>query len=171
MAHRRYGPADALVNCAGVFPGETTLDFDWAVYDRVIQVNLTAPIEAVRAWLHQLPPQVPGTIVNVSSAAARRGSQDISYAASKAGLLGATRSLARLLADRRVAAFAVAPGIVDTPMARVMTSERRTAVAEATLLGREASPEEVADLIVYLIVHRPAYMTGITLPIDGGLTT
>jgi 3-oxoacyl-[acyl-carrier protein] reductase len=140
------------------------------MFDLVLQINLASAIEACLAWMEMKGPNIPGRIVNVASAAGIRGSQDLAYTASKAGLIAVTRSLARAFAPQRTAVFSVAPGIVDTPMAAAMSDDRRQATVSRTIAQREATPSEVAALIVFLLTDQSDYMTGSVVTIDGGLT-
>jgi NAD(P)-dependent dehydrogenase (short-subunit alcohol dehydrogenase family) len=171
QAVRQYGWTDALVNSIGIYPMTELARFTWEQLTEVMQVNFRAPVEAILAWhACRSVSSRRGVVVNVASAAGIRGSRDLAYAASKAALIGATRSLARTLADDGVTVVAVAPGLIDTPMSRRMPERRRAGHVEATIPKRAGTPAEVADLIHYVITGNTGYLTGAVLSIDGGLT-
>jgi 3-oxoacyl-[acyl-carrier protein] reductase len=159
----------AIVNVVGIYEACTLRTFSWDSFDRNLRLNLRAPIELILAWLDSNPPS-GSKIVNVSSAAALVGSRDLGYAASKAALSNATRSLARSLAPRGIAVFCVSPGIVDTAMSRAMPSDRFDEHVAATLLGRPASCLEVAEVIFFLITGNTEYLSGSDLEVTNGLT-
>ena len=111
-----------------------------------------------------------GRIINISSVIGLAGQAgQANYAASKAGLLGLTKSLARELGSRNITVNAVAPGLIDTEMTAVIQGEQREAVLARIPLGRAGTPQEVAGLVGYLASDAAAYITGATITIDGGL--
>jgi 3-oxoacyl-[acyl-carrier protein] reductase len=167
----RFSCTPVLINCAGLFDAHDVDGFNWADFDRSIQVNLAAPIELCLAWEKGLTGTSGGRLINVASAAGLRGSQDLAYTAAKAGLIGVTRSLAQAFAGRGISVFGVAPGLISTPMAEPMGAERRTRLAERTLLGREGRAAEVAELITFLATGDCGYMTGSILSVDAGLSS
>jgi len=168
------GHIDVLVNNAGVFeaiavdaPGE-----DWAAaWARTMQINLQAAADLCRrAVVHWRERGVGGRIVNIASRAAYRGDSPAHwhYAASKAGMVGMTKSIARGYAAEGIYAFAVCPGFVMTGMAEDYLKSRGGAGVLADIpLGRVAEPEEVASIATYLALDAPASMTGAVLDVNG----
>ncbi len=179
-AERCVGPLDALVNVAGIWEPQSTLDVSPDSLRRTLAVNLEAPVLLAAAAARGMAERGYGRIVSVTSVHARVSAlEGLAYDASKAGLEGATRTLGIELAPHGVLANAVAPGFVATRMAR--TGERdvldtepfhRTYVEEGRLpLRRSATPAEVADCIRWLAGPGNTYVTGQTVTIDGGLTS
>jgi NAD(P)-dependent dehydrogenase (short-subunit alcohol dehydrogenase family) len=167
-----WGGLDILVNDAGVFPRSTVLDMDEAMWDQVLGVNLKGTFlcsqAAARIMVQQ---QRGGRIVNMISRAAytpyARGAH---YAASKAGILGFTRSLAAELGAHRITVNAIAPGTVNTAMPRAagVTDEQLFASGQAFPLGRIAEPEDMVPALLFLCGQGGAYMTGQVLHVNGG---
>jgi len=168
------GRIDVLINNAGVFePAPVDLpDAEWeAAWDRTLQVNLRAAADLSRlAVRHFLEQPGGGRIINVASRAAYRGDSPAHwhYAASKAGMVAMTKSIARGFAARGVLAFAVCPGFTLTGMADDYLASRGGAGLLADIpLGRVADPEEVATAVAFLALEAPASMTGAVLDING----
>jgi NAD(P)-dependent dehydrogenase (short-subunit alcohol dehydrogenase family) len=163
-----FGRVDVLVNNAGVFQRMPALDLTEEDWDRVLDVNLKAAFFAAQAAARVMRARGGGAIVNVASDAAWSGGLNpcAHYAASKAGLVSITRSLARELAPHRIRVNAVAPGLIATEMG---------GTAGATLpdlripLGREGTPDEVAACVVFLASDEASYVTGANLNLSGGL--
>lgn len=171
---RLDGRIDVLVNNAGIFePAPVDLsDDEWdAAWDRTLQVNLKAAADLSRlAVRHFLDRPEGGRIVNVASRAAYRGDSPAHwhYAASKAGMVAMTKSIARGFAARSVLAFAVCPGFTMTVMAEdYLTSRGGPGLLADIPLGRVADPEEVAAAVAFLALEAPASMTGAVLDING----
>ncbi|MFO7974150.1 MAG: 3-oxoacyl-[acyl-carrier-protein] reductase [Candidatus Hydrogenedentota bacterium] len=166
-----FGPVSILVNNAGLSRDILLLrmkDDDWA---QVMDANLTGVFRCCRAVARGMMKQRWGRIVNISSVIGLVGQAgQANYAASKAGLLGLTKSLARELASRNITANAVAPGLIDTDMTAVIEGENRESVLGRIPLGRPGTPEEVAGLVGFLASEAAGYITGATITIDGGLT-
>jgi NAD(P)-dependent dehydrogenase (short-subunit alcohol dehydrogenase family) len=165
---REYGALDGVVNCMGAYRVRNLNQFSWKEFEASLKMNLTGPLAIVLAWLHFQTSSRGGAIVNVSSAAALVGSRDLSYSVSKAGLIGATKSLARSLARRKVIVVAVAPGIVDSRMSRRMSISRRSGHIRKSLLGRSGSAVEIAELICLIAERRCDYLCGETICPSGG---
>ncbi|MGD0900558.1 MAG: 3-oxoacyl-ACP reductase family protein [Thermoguttaceae bacterium] len=168
----KLGRMDVLVNNAGIWPTACVKDMTEADWNTTIAVNLTGPFlacrEAVSRWLaagHR------GSIVNIVSQAAFHGatSGHAHYAASKAGLVGFTISLAREVAAQGIRVNAVAPGMIATDMARHALETNLERYLERIPLGRIADPAEVAAVVVFLASDRAGYMTGATLDVTGGM--
>lgn len=171
---RLDGRIDVLVNNAGIFEGAPVdlPDSDWdAAWDRTLQVNLKAAADLSRlAVRHFLDRPEGGRIVNVASRAAYRGDSPAHwhYAASKAGMVAMTKSIARGFAARGALAFAVCPGFTMTGMADDYLASRGGPALLADIpLGRVADPEEVAAAVAFLALEAPASMTGAVLDING----
>lgn len=157
-----------LVNAAGVFERNSALKIDEEAALRMVQVNLLGALRCTAAFGARMKKR--GSIVNVASVAGLAGAAMASvYAATKGGLLAATRSAARELASRGIAVNAVAPGYLDTPMAdgeRVLLQRFTVPRIPVQRLGR---PEEVAEVVLFLARCRTDYLTGAVLTLDGGL--
>jgi 3-oxoacyl-[acyl-carrier protein] reductase len=166
------GQVDVLVNNAGVWPTAYVKDMTEEEWNLTLAVNLTGPFltcrEAVRRWLKT---GHTGRIVNVSSQAAFHGSTTghAHYAASKAGLVTFTISLAREVAPHGIRVNAVAPGMMATEMARDALMRNESQYLKRIPLGRIADPAEIADVIVFLASDRASYMTGATVSVTGGM--
>ena len=165
-AAEELGPVELLVNNAGVSRQGLFQDLDDAGWDRLLAVNLTGPRNA--ALPHMLG-EKRGCIVNISSMWGLRGAScEAAYAATKAGLIGLTRSLALELAPSGIRVNCVAPGCIETDMVRVLGEETRAMLAEETPLGRLGRPEDVAEAVAFLASDRAAFITGQVLTADGG---
>jgi 3-oxoacyl-[acyl-carrier protein] reductase len=168
----RLGRLDALINNAGTTRTTAPIPFDnldamtEEFWDGILSTNLVGPFRCARAAAPALR-ESRGTIVNTASVAGLglRGSS-IAYAASKAGVINLTRSLARALAPE-VRVNAVAPGLVDTPLTSAWPDSRKQTTLERTLLARMATPADIAEAMLFLVAGA-AYMTGQTLVLDGG---
>jgi 3-oxoacyl-[acyl-carrier protein] reductase len=172
LTESSLGPVDVLVNNAGVWPTAYVKDMTEDQWNSTMAVNLTGTFltcrEAVRRWLDS---GRPGRIVNVVSQAAFHGSTTghAHYAASKAGVVALTVSLAREVAGRGIHVNAVAPGMISTEMARDALDKNRDEYLKRIPLGRIAEPAEVANVIVFLCSERASYMTGTTVDVTGGM--
>jgi 2-hydroxycyclohexanecarboxyl-CoA dehydrogenase len=176
-AERAVGPIDILVNNAGGDRLALFVDTDEAQWDQVIGVNLRGTLACTHAVLRGMQERGRGAIVNVASESGRVGTMAGSvYSASKAGVIGFTKAIARESARRGVRCNAVAPGPIDTPLLQRMEaagelgSALKRRMIGATLMGRTGTPEEVAAVIAFLASDDAAYMTGETLAVSGGLS-
>lgn len=164
------GPVEVLVANAGITKDTLLLrmsDEDWS---SVIDTNLTGSYRLVRRAAKGMLKLRRGRIVLVSSVVGLLGSAgQVNYAASKSGLVGMARSIARELGSRSITANVVAPGFVETDMTEVLSDEQRTAIKTQVPLGRYARPEEVAGAVTWLASDQAAYVTGAVIPVDGGL--
>ena len=165
------GRLDILVNNAGITRDNLLLRMKDEEFDDLVQVNLRSAFVACRAAARPMMRQKWGRIVNLSSVAGLVGNAGQSnYAATKAGLIGFTRSVARELGSKGVTANAVAPGYVETDMTEQLPSEVKSSAQQATALNRLGQPAEIADAVAFLASERAAYITGQVLAVDGGMT-
>jgi 3-oxoacyl-[acyl-carrier protein] reductase len=164
------GRVDHLVNNAGIVADGLLLRMKREDWDRVIEINLGAAFDAIRAVLPAMLKARYGRIVNISSVVALMGNPGQSnYCAAKAGLIGLTKSLAREVASRAITVNAVAPGFIDTDMTRDLTPEARARMAALIPLDRLGAPEDVAAAVGFLVGPGGAYITGEVLNVSGGL--
>jgi 3-oxoacyl-[acyl-carrier protein] reductase len=164
-----FGRLDILVCSAGISRDAVVWKMTEEQWDRVIDVNLKGCFNCNRAAALVFKNQKHGKIVNISSINGIRGKfGQANYAASKAGVIGLTKSLARELGKWNVNVNAVAPGLVMTEMSRATPEDALAASLAETVLGRFASPEEVADLVAFLSSERSRHITGEIIKIDGG---
>jgi 3-oxoacyl-[acyl-carrier protein] reductase len=166
----RRGRIDVLVNNAGIVADAFASDLSLADWERVLRVNLTGTFIPSRAVIPHFRERRGGVIVNTSSISALGNKGQANYAASKAGVIGLTRTLALELARDGVRVNAVAPGTIETEMFRQVPEKVREKFRERIPLGRFGRPEEVAGLHVFLASADSAYMTGQTIFCDGGIS-
>jgi 3-oxoacyl-[acyl-carrier protein] reductase len=164
------GPVEVLVANAGITRDTLLLRMSEQDWDDVIATNLTAAFRLAKRAAKGMLRMRRGRIVFVSSVVGLSGSAgQANYAASKAGLVGLARSIARELGSRNITANVVAPGFVETDMTAALPEDRRADLLAQIPLGRYASPEEVAGVVTWLAGDDAAYITGAVLPVDGGL--
>ncbi|MBN1319756.1 MAG: 3-oxoacyl-[acyl-carrier-protein] reductase [Thermoleophilia bacterium] len=164
------GPVDILVNNAGITRDGLMLVMDEADWDAVLTVNLKGAYLMSKAVLRGMIKRRAGSIVSISSVVGRRGNAgQTNYSAAKAGLIGLTKSLAKEVASRNVRVNAVAPGYIETEMTAALDDTARNAIVSQIPLGRIGSPEAVADAVAFLAGDTASFITGVVLPIDGGL--
>jgi 3-oxoacyl-[acyl-carrier protein] reductase len=169
---QRLGGLQILVNNAGIADDALLLRTRPEQWQRVLSVNLTGAFNCSRAAARQiLRARQRGRIVNISSVVGERGNAgQVAYAASKAGLLGVTRALARELAPRGVTVNAVSPGYIETRMTRRhVSAEQREKLLTSIPLGRIGNPEEVAQAVLFLCSPEAGYITGQVLRVNGGM--
>jgi 3-oxoacyl-[acyl-carrier protein] reductase len=164
------GPVDILVNNAGLTKDGLLARMSEADWDAVLDTNLKGAFIAMKAVSRGMMKRRAGRIINITSVVGIRGNAgQANYAASKAGLLGLTKSIARELASRNVLVNAVAPGFIDTDMTRALTDDQRTALAKQIPLGRLGAPEDIARAVLFLASDHAGYITGQVLVVDGGM--
>ena len=166
----KLGPVEVLVSNAGVTKDGLLLRMKEADFESVVDANLTGAYRVCKRAAQSMLRARKGRMVLVSSVVGLSGQAgQANYAASKAGLVGFARSLARELGSRSITVNVVAPGPVDTDMTRALGDDKLSAFAELVPLGRIASPDEVAGVITFLASVDAAYITGAVIPVDGGL--
>lgn len=165
-----HGTIQTLVANAGITRDGLLMRMSDADLDDVLATNLTGAIRCARAVLRGMVKARQGRIIFISSVVWAAGSAgQVNYAAAKAGLVGAARSLAREVGSRNITVNVVAPGFVETDMTAALDDERRREIAAAIPLGRYAQPEEIADTVAFLASDQAQYITGAVIPVDGGL--
>lgn len=165
-----HGPVEVLVANAGITADTLVLRMSEEAWSSVIDTNLTGSFRLAKRATKGMLRLRRGRIIFISSVVGLLGSAgQVNYAASKAGLVGMARSLARELGSRSITANVVAPGFVETDMTAVLTDEQRAAIKTQVPLGRYAAPEEVASVVTWLAGDGAAYVTGAVIPVDGGL--
>ncbi len=166
-----HGQIDILVNNAGLTRDGLLMSMKPDDWDTVIQTNLTSVYQVTRPVVRSMIRKRSGRIINVSSVVGLLGQAgQANYAASKAGLLGFTKSLARELGSRGITVNAVAPGFIPTALTAVLSPEHKEHIIRETPLGRMGTPEEVARAVAFLASDDAAFITGQTLSVDGGLS-
>ena len=164
------GPVEILVANAGITKDTLLLRMDEETFTSVIDTNLTGAYRVSKRAARGMLKARRGRLIFISSVVGMYGSAgQANYAASKAGLIGFARSLARELGSRGITANVVAPGFVDTDMTAVLTDERKAEILKQVPLGRYASLDELAAVVTFLASDGAAYITGAVLPVDGGL--
>lgn len=165
-----FGSLDILVNNAGTTRDNLLMTMKEEEWDAVINTNLKSVYAVSKAALRGMIRQRWGRIINVTSVVGIAGQAgQANYSASKAGIIGFTKSLAREVASRSITVNAVAPGFIPTQLTDVLNEEQRAGILAGTPLGRMGTPEEVAWAIAFLATERSGFITGHVLSVDGGL--
>jgi len=165
-----HGPVEVLVSNAGVTDDALLLRMSEEQFARVVDANLTGAYRVARRAAGKMLRARTGRMIFVSSVVALTGGAgQVNYAASKAGLIGLARSLARELGSRGITANVVSPGFVETDMTAALPEERRAEILGQVPLGRYGTADEIAGAITFLASDAGAYITGAVVPVDGGL--
>jgi 3-oxoacyl-[acyl-carrier protein] reductase len=166
----KLGKVEILVNNAGITRDGLVLRMKRPDWDDVLQTNLTGAFLLTQAILGPMLRNRWGRIINITSVVGRTGQAgQVNYAASKAGLIGMTLSLAREVASRSITVNAVAPGYIETPMTAVLDEKQRTAMMAQIPLGRPGTDLEIAQSVAFLASDAAAYITGHVLDVNGGM--
>ena len=163
---KKYGRIDILVNNAGITKDGLLMKMSEEDFDSVIDINLKGAFHTIRHMSRYFLKQRSGTIINISSVSGILGN----YSASKAGVIGLTKSTARELASRGIQVNAIAPGFIETDMTDAMQAEAKERMTDAIPLKRIGKPEEIADLAVFLASAKSDYITGQVIAADGGMS-
>ena len=165
-----FGRVDILVNNAGVTRDGLSMRMSLDDWDTVLNTNLKGAFTFSQAVMRPMIKQRSGRIINISSIAGLTGNAgQANYAASKAGLIGLTKTLARELASRGITVNAVAPGLIETDMTTVLSDEVRQAILQKVPLGKLGDPEDIAGAVAFLASAEAKYITGQVLTVDGGM--
>jgi 3-oxoacyl-[acyl-carrier protein] reductase len=165
-----YGAPTILVNNAGITRDNLLMRMKDDEWDDVIETNLTSVFRMSKACLRGMMKARHGRIISITSVIGATGNPGQSnYAATKAGVIGFTKSLAREIGSRGITVNAVAPGFIDTDMTRALPAEQRDALLEQIALGKLGSVEDVAGAVVFLASTEAAYITGETIHVNGGM--
>ena len=166
----QFGSVDILVNNAGITKDGLLMRMKRADWDAVVTTNLTGTFLLTQALLSGMLKARWGRIVNISSVVGEMGQAgQANYAASKAGLIGFTKSLARELASREITVNAVAPGYIETAMTAVLDEKQRGAMLAHIPLGRAGTDQDIANAVCFLASDEAAYITGHVLDVNGGM--
>jgi 3-oxoacyl-[acyl-carrier protein] reductase len=169
-AEAALGPIDILVNNAGLTRDQIVLRMSETDWDTVLDANLKGAFLAIRAVLKGMMKRKAGRIINVTSIVGLTGNKgQANYAASKAGLIGLTKSVAKEYASRNILVNCVAPGFVETAMTGALPVEARSTLLQQIALGRLGRPEDIAGAVLFLASDLAGYVTGQVLVVDGGL--
>ncbi len=169
-AAKEFGRIDVLVNNAGIAKDGLAVRMKQTDWETVLQTNLSGSFYAIQQVLPGMMRERWGRIVNISSVVGEMGNPgQANYVASKAGLIGLTKSLAREVGSRNITVNAVAPGFIETDMTQGLTAELKTKMVEETPLRRIGKPEDVASAVKFLVSDEASFITGHVLDVNGGI--
>ena len=167
----KYKKVDILVNNAGVTRDNLIMRMSEEDYDMVLDTNLKGAFNMIKHLSRSFLKQKSGKIINISSVSGVLGNAgQANYSASKAGLIGLTKSVAREMASRGICVNAVAPGFIDTDMTRALSDDAKESLNKMIPMGRTGNAKEVADLVLFLAVSGSDYITGQVIGVDGGMS-
>ena len=170
QAKERFGKIDILVNNAGITRDKLMIGMTETDFTDVINTNLKGSFLCMQLVSKLMIKQRYGRIINLSSVVGLHGNAgQVNYAASKAGVIGMTKSAAKELASRNITVNAVAPGMIETDMTAVIPEKAKEAMMVSIPAGRVGKPEEIADMVVFLASDKAAYITGQVISVDGGM--
>lgn len=168
---KETGKIDVLVNNAGITKDQLMLRMSQADFSAVIEVNLKGAFNCVKHITRPMFKQRSGCIINMASVIGLVGNTgQVNYAASKAGLIGMTKSLAKEYAARNIRVNAVAPGFIETEMTKILSDDVKKAILERVPMGKLGQPEDIADMVAFLASDNAKYVTGQVMAVDGGMT-
>jgi 3-oxoacyl-[acyl-carrier protein] reductase len=169
---KAFGSVDILVNNAGLTRDNLLMRIKDADWDAVLDANLRGAFVAIRAASRGMMKRRWGRIINIASIVGITGNKgQANYAASKAGLIALSKSVAKELGSRNILCNAVAPGFIETDMTAAMTAEARAAMSAQIPLERLGKPEDIAGIVAFLASEHAAYITGQVFVVDGGMVT
>ncbi len=170
LVQEKQGPVDVLINNAGVTRDQLMLKMTEEDWDQVMEVNVKSCYNTCKALVRQMLKSRKGVIINISSVIGLIGNAgQANYAASKAAIIGFTKSLAKELASRNIRVNCIAPGFIDTKMTEAMTEQQRQATLAGIPMERMGTPLDVAHAAVFLASPMATYITGQVLTVDGGM--
>lgn len=165
-----FGNIDILVNNAGINVDKLFVKMDQETWDKVISVNLTGVFNCTNSFIDTIMESTNGRVINITSIVGQMGNVgQVNYAASKAGIIGMTKALAKEMARNHITVNAIAPGFIETDMVKGIPDKVKEKILTQVPLGRFGRPEEVAKAVVYLASDDASYITGHVLNINGGM--
>lgn len=166
----KFGRIDIIINNAGITRDGLLMKMDEKAWDDVLDINLKGAFNVIKAVSRQMIKQKSGKIVNISSVVGVMGNAgQVNYSASKAGLIGLTKSVAKEFASKNINCNAVAPGFIESDMTDKLSEEVKDQYLKNIPLKRLGTPDEIADVVAFLVADESKYITGQVLHIDGGL--
>ncbi len=166
----RFGPVDILVNGAGIMQDSTLRNMTLEQWNKIVHTNLDSLFNVTKQFVEGMIERQYGRIINISSVSGARGQfGQTNYAASKSGIYGFTKSLAQELANYGITVNSISPGFVDSHLVNTIPEKIRNQLMAQIPVGRSAKPHEIAWAIAFLAAEQSAYITGINLPVNGGI--